>query len=336
MAGRRACYRAMMYPEKQNFLRVLRRDNPSHVPSRSASRGACYAGAWPTESRPADGVLEWRDEWGTGWSDLDGEVFPTHPSVLSCEQADEVPVPNPCSPGRMRLIEEVVDGLDREQFMLAVGHPYMLYERAINVLGAEEIGIALAAEGERAHRLLDRIVEFHLGIARQYIRYGPGQINLSDDYGHQDRLAMSPECWREFFKPRVRRIIDFYRASLGPEVLVCLHSCGHVMPILEDLMEIGVDILHPVQSRANDLVELRRRTSGRLTLCGAIDGQQVLPFGTPADVRREVFQKLDLLWENGGYLPAAEKELGVSKENMEAMTQAIREWSDANVGKQPA
>lgn len=142
---------------------------------------------------------------------------------------------------------------------------------------------------------------------------------------------MSPECWREFFKPCLKRIIDFYRSSLGGNVRFLLHSCGHVMPILEDLIEIGVDILHPVQSRANDLPEMRRRTAGRLTLCGAIDGQQVLPFGTVADVRREVFSKLDMLWEDGGYLPCPEKELGVSRENLDAMTQAIREWSDANV-----
>lgn len=322
-----------MYSNRQNFTRVLSRNSPSHVPSEPSSRGASYVGAWPTESRPAADVKHWRDEWGTGWTDLDGEVFPTHPSVASCDQADQVPIPDPNSPGRMRFIEQLVEGLNRDQFDLAVGHPYFLYERAINVLGAQEIGIALAAEGETAHHLLDRILGFHLEIARQYIRYRPGQINLSDDYGHQDRLGMSPACWREFFKPRLKRIIDLYRSSLGPTTVVCLHSCGHVMPILEDLMEIGIDILHPVQSRANNLPELRRRTTGRLTLCGAIDGQHILPFGTPADVRREVFQKLDLLWENGGYLPAAEKELGVPAENLKAMTQAIREWSDANVGK---
>jgi hypothetical protein len=175
------------------------------------------------------------------------------------------------------------------------------------------------------------IIDFELGIAEQYVRYGPDGVSLSDDYGHQDRLAMSPACWREFFKPRIKRVVDFYRDRLGPQIHVSLHSCGHVMPILEDLMEIGISILHPVQSTANDLAEVRRRTSGRLTLAGCICGQRVLPFGTPQDVRQEVLDKLDLLWENGGYLPMPEKTLGVSRENLDAMESAIREWSRTNV-----
>jgi uroporphyrinogen-III decarboxylase len=96
-------------------------------------------------------------------------------------------------------------------------------------------------------------------------------------------------------------------------------------------VELGIDVLHPVQTTANDLPEARRVTSGRLTLAGAIDGQRVLPFGTPEDVRREVFNKLDLLWEGGGYLPMAEKQLGVPEANLEAMADAIRDWSRRNV-----
>ncbi len=187
----------------------------------------------------------------------------------------------------------------------------------------------------KANRLLDMIIEFELGIAGEYVKLKPEHVSLSDDYGHQDRLAMSPAHWRAYIKPRIKRVIDFYRAALGSGIVVSQHSCGHVMPILEDFTELGIDILHPVQSRANDLKELRRTTSGTITLAGGIDGQQVLPHGTPGDVRREVFAKLDLLWEDGGYLPMAEKTLGVPKENIEAMNQAIRDWSARNVGIVP-
>jgi uroporphyrinogen decarboxylase len=76
---------------------------------------------------------------------------------------------------------------------------------------------------------------------------------------------------------------------------------------------------------------MRRITSGRLTLAGGIDGQIVLPFGTPEEVRAEVFTKLDLLWEDGGYLPLPEKMLGVSEENERAMVEAIHEWSRLHI-----
>lgn len=76
---------------------------------------------------------------------------------------------------------------------------------------------------------------------------------------------------------------------------------------------------------------MRRRTSKRLVLAGGICGQNVLPNGTPDDVRREVFAKLDLLWEDGGYVPFAEKNVGVPKQNMDAMHQAIADWERQNL-----
>ncbi|MGD2174861.1 MAG: uroporphyrinogen decarboxylase family protein [Candidatus Brocadiaceae bacterium] len=320
-----------MYAEKENFLRVLRRDDPSHVCHPPPSKGASYVGAWPAHSRPSPEATSWRDEWGVLWEVRDGEVFPVGPAVPSCEQVDELEPPDPRAPGRMEPLEQVARTLDRSRYFLSSVHPYFLYEKAINILGPAEFGVCMLAEPDAAHRLLDAILEFELGIAEQYLDRGVEGVTFSDDYGHQDRLAMSPECWRTFIKPRLARAIAFYRDRLGPDAPIGLHSCGHVMPILEDLMEIGLDILHPVQSTANDLAEVRVITTGHMTLAGGIDGQRILPLGTPDDVREEVYRKMDLLWENGGYLPMAEKKHGVPPENVEATERAIRDWSRLNV-----
>jgi uroporphyrinogen decarboxylase len=320
-----------MYSEKENFSRVLRREEPSHVCYPAPSKGGDYAGAWPAQSRPGPDACRWRDEWGVLWVDRDGEIFPVGPAVESSAQVDRVEPPDPDRPDRLDALRALARDLDRERYFLSVNHPYFLYEKAINILGPDEFACAMLVAPENAHRLLDMIVEFELGIARRYVALRPDHVNLSDDYGHQDRLAMSPECWREFIKPRVRRVIDFYREQLGPDVTFSQHSCGHVMPLLEDMIELGIQVLHPMQTTANDLEEARRITSGRLTIAGAIDGQRVLPFGTSEDVRREVFNKLDLLWEGGGYLPMAEKNLGVPEENRRALDEAVREWSRMNV-----
>ena len=320
-----------MYDEKENYQRVVHWDAPDHVCVRTPARGSVYAGAWPAETRPAPDVMKWRDGWGVEWTDLAGEVFPTGPALPSYEDVDRLQVPDPHAPGILERAAQMEAELDRGQFFFSLGHPYFLYEKAINILGPEEFAVSMLAAPDAAHALLDAILDHELGIAEQYVRLRPDHVSLSDDYGHQDRLAMSPALWRTFFKPRMKRIIDFYRDALGPDVLIFHHSCGHVMPILEDYVEIGVDVLHPVQTRANDLAEMRLVTSRRLTLCGGICGQRVLPLGSPDEVRAEVMAKMDLLWEDGGYLPDAEKTLGVPPENLEAMYEAVREWSREHV-----
>jgi uroporphyrinogen-III decarboxylase len=235
------------------------------------------------------------------------------------------------SPPRARATE-----IDRRKYFLSVSHPYFLYENGFNILGAEEFLASLLLEPDAAHAFLDILLDFELGVAERYVELSPDQVCTMDDYGMQDRLIVSPAVWRTFFKPRLARLYDFYRAELGPEVVISHHSCGHVMPILADLIEIGVNVFNPIQSTANDLAELRRVTSRRLTLAGGIDGQRVLPLGTPDDVRVEVGSKLEMLWEGGGYLPMPEKTLGVSDANLRAVEEAVVAWSARHVEVAPA
>ena len=321
------------FTEKENFTRVVTWNHPSHVSYPPPSRAVAYQGAWPSDARPSPQTMQWRDEWGVTWTEVDGEAFPTGPAIASLADLDRLRPPDPHAPERMTRALEAAVKVDRSRYFLGVGHPYFLYEKAINVLGAGEALLGLVAEPDRMHRLLDIFMDFEMGIAeRQVELLRPDHINIGDDYGMQDRLTMSPAQWREFFKPRIKRLIDFYRERLGDDIVVSHHSCGHIMPIAVELAEVGVRVLHPVQTTANDLAELRRITSHKLTLAGGIDGQRILPLGTPEDVRAEVFRKMDLLWEDGGYLPMAEKDLGVSEANKKAMNDAIREWGEKNVG----
>ncbi len=322
---------AARYPEKENFERVVRFDKPTHVCYPPPSRGVNYHGAWPTHSRPSPQTVQWRDMWGVSWTDRDGEVFPTGPAVRSFEEIDGYRAPDAYAPERFRETRERAAEIDRSRYFLSVNHPYFMYEKGFNIMGPEQFLMLLLADPDRAHHLLDTMVEFECAIAEQYAELRPDHVNLSDDYGMQHGLAVSLETWREFFKPRIARVVQLYRSALGPDAVISLHSCGHVMPILEDLMEIGIDVLNPIQSTANDLPAMRALTAGRLTLAGGIDGQRVLPSGTPEEVREEVFRKCDLLWLGGGYLPMPEKMLGVPNGNKLAMEQAIVDWSREHV-----
>lgn len=316
---------------KQNFLDVIHWNNPKRVYQAGAVAMTSYFGASPTDSRPAPDTRAWQDFWGATWTDCDGEVFPTGPAIASVDDFEELTVPDfPAMAGFDRLQARVAK-IDRYERLLCVMHPYFLYEKSLNLLGAEELMTALALKPEQMHAYLDRVLEAERRVARAYAAHRPEVVTIMDDYGMQDRLSIAPAMWREFFKPRLRAMIDLYKSEVGNDVIFELHSCGHVMPILEDLIEVGIDILNPIQSTANDLAEMRRRTSRRLVLAGGICGQHVLPFGSPDDVRDEVFRKLDLLWEDGGYVPFAEKTFGVPEENLDAMRQAIADWETAHL-----
>ena len=108
-------------------------------------------------------------------------------------------------------------------------------------------------EEELVSDLLDRITDFHVELAKRYIQLGVNCGRTVDDYGSQIGMIMSPPMWRKYIKPRLARIIAVYRNAGLP---VIHHSCGNITPIIEDLIEIGVNVLNPVQPNVMDIQEL--------------------------------------------------------------------------------
>lgn len=147
-------------------------------------------------------------------------------------------------------------------------------------------------------------------------------IGFSDDYGGQETMLLSPTMWRRFLKPHLARMYE--RIHRGGKK-VYLHTCGHVTPIIPDLIEIGVDMLQPIQPETMNIFELKRRFGRDLCLVGGISTQRTLPYGTPDDVRREVRGCLENMARGGGYIIAPAKPIlpGVPLENAVALIDAI-------------
>jgi uroporphyrinogen decarboxylase len=142
---------------------------------------------------------------------------------------------------------------------------------------------------------------------------------------------ISPRTFRTHIKPRLRQLIERIRA-LAPQAKVLLHSDGAIVPILPDLIEIGVDILNPIQVSAagmGDTAFLKREFGRDLVFWGAIDTQHVLPFGTPAEVEIEMRQRIDDLAPGGGYVMASVHNIqaDVPAANVVAMWKAWRRHS---------
>jgi uroporphyrinogen decarboxylase len=147
-------------------------------------------------------------------------------------------------------------------------------------------------------------------------------IGFSDDYGAQNAMLVSPAHWRRYFKPHLRRMYDRIH-SAGK--FVYLHSCGHIEPIVGELIELGVDMLQPIQPESMDIFALKRQYGSRLCFAGGISTQWTLPFGTPEQVRDATRRCLETMGEGGGYVAAPAKPIlpGVPLANAVALLDTL-------------
>jgi uroporphyrinogen decarboxylase len=162
----------------------------------------------------------------------------------------------------------------------------------------------LALEPGRACGLMDRVQERLVERLTRVLDAGGEAIHMveyNDDVGGQGGLVMSPAMWREYLKPRIARVFDLIR-SRGK--VVRYHSCGSIRAIIPDLIDIGLQVLNPIQplATAMDPLELKREFGHALTLHGGIDVQQLLPCGSVREVREHVARLRDVLAEDGGWI----------------------------------
>jgi uroporphyrinogen-III decarboxylase len=155
---------------------------------------------------------------------------------------------------------------------------------------------------------------------------GVDMIWIGDDVGTQDRMLMSPAHWRRFLKPRMAHFIERIK-NINPRLKVAYHTDGCVYPIIPELIEIGVDVLNPIQPASMDPAQLKREYGDRLCFWGTIDEQWTLPFGGPDDVRSEVLRRLRTIGKGGGLIlgPTHHVQLDTPVENFWAMVHTITE-----------
>jgi len=201
----------------------------------------------------------------------------------------------------------------------------LFFERTWFMRGMENILMDLHLHPGFVDELLEGLESVCLDVIDRLLKdYGNGidAIGLSEDYGTQKGLLISPEHWRRFIKPHLARICERIR---GGGKLVYLHTCGHVVPIIPDLIEVGVNILQPIQPEAMNVFELKRNFGRDVCLMGGISTQHTLHSGSVQDVRKAVRDCLTHLADGGGYVMAPAKPIlpGVPLENAVALIDAF-------------
>lgn len=259
---------------------------------------------------------------------------PLYMEVIECPLANvsteseiaKFPFPDPVAKGRFDKAKRDIENFGKDYFIIGETELSM-FEMSWHMTGMEKF-LADAAMGEPyIDALLDRVLEFTIGVGKSLVKLGVDGVWTGDDFGTQKGLMISPAMWRRMFKPRYARLFKELK-SVNPNVLIMYHSDGAVSTLLPELIEIGLEVFNPVQPNVpgHDPKVLKSKFGNTLSFWGAIDQQDLLPRGTPADIERDVAEKIEILGAGGGYMcaPAHIVQADTSVENVEAFIAAVK------------
>mgnify|MGYP001132264039 FL=1 len=274
---------------------------------------------------------QYTDEWGVGWKRVKyntpfGEGHYTEMTEYPLSEDNAIETYDPPDPLRPELYKEAQWVLNhfKEEYWIVGVTVTTIFETAWALRGYERMLTDFSLNPELAQEILEIPYQYHLTAAKQLTRMGVDMIWMGDDMGAQDAMIISPRMWRRFFKPRMANFIAEIK-TINPDLKVAYHSDGNIIPIIPDLIEIGLDVLNPIQPASMDPKQLKEDFGEKLCFWGSIDEQHTLPFGSPEDVKQEVEDRISFLGKDGGLIlgPTHHVQLDTPMENFSAMVNTI-------------
>ena len=302
---------------KDNLWRALTHEEPEYVPYRRLD--GTIAGLHRMQYRGSRPVVGGEtDRWGVTWSagtpsgsawEPEIQGYPLRHPLVSLDGLSAHRLPDGNDP---QLTAGLLDGVPRDEKLVAGEIYFPLFDRASLLMGMQALFEAMIDRPDDVRELFRRIADYQIGVIRQYLQMGVDIVRFAEDYGAQHSLLISPRLWRSLIKPELARM---FAAAKEEGALVWLHCCGHVMEIIPDLIEIGLNVLDPVQVRANDQAAVKRMYGDRLCIMGGIDTQYLLARATSEEVTEEVRARIALLAPGGGFILAPDTLIPVPAAN---------------------
>jgi len=297
------------HPDTARRLADLLEIDPGDV---AEAMGDDVRQAWVANNYAMEGIVHenegetHQDDWGVEWIKRGPFNQILHSPLQSAppEQVRAYRFPHDRIDALLQNMEPVIARADR--FFIGCDVSPCLFEMVCRLRGMEDASLDLAAAPDLAHLLLERARDFSVAVSEAACQRFPlDWLWTGDDVGGQQAMIMSPQHWRELVRPYLEPI---FAVGKKRGLWVAYHSCGAVRPIIPDLIEMGLDVLNPVQCNCPgmDPLDLKREFGEHLSFMGGVDTQDLLPNGAVDDVRRETEKLLEVMTSSGGgYILAA-------------------------------
>lgn len=348
---------------RENVLRALRRDNPESVPfefslcpahvekfkemtgssdyktyfgfpirsieinpTKKRTDFSKYYGELPENTNP----LSWAPEWGI--MGINGSLAHfqemLHPMAKFefVKEIEEFPFPDFVENYRWEGVADNVKEFVNNDCIAVAEMQMTIFETSWYLRGMDNFLVDMMVDVEFAEALLDKITNIRVVMAERYAKAGVDILQLGDDVATQLDMMMNPELWRLLIKPRLAKVIRKAKEH-KPDILVFYHGDGNMQKIIPDMIEIGVDILNPIQPECMDPVEIKKLYGDKLSFWGTLGTQTTLPFGTCEEVKSTCRMLIENVGKGGGLLlaPTHLIEPDVPFENIHAFVNAVKE-----------
>ena len=280
----------------------------------------------------------YRNMFGTLFRDS-GDYFAVSDAPLKdkpMEALDDYPWPDPHDPAMFTGLREEARRLsDETDYIIgADGIKGGIFQTSLELRGYDQLYMDFPLDPDYSHAILRKVTDLYKEMYTHYMKEVGEYVQLvyiTDDFGSQNSMLMSPQMWEEFLKPYEEELIKHIK-TLAPHVKIMFHTDGSVLPIIDSMIEMGVDILNPVQTSVdelNDTAALNASYGSRLGFHGAVDVQNVMVNASPEEIRQEANRRICDLGKEGGYIISTCHNIGydIPPENLKAFYEAVKEFS---------
>lgn len=260
-------------------------------------------------------------KWGCTWHNVNNETgeyteIIKHPLAGDESLLDDYEIPDPNEESQYDECRKLIELYGDTKWIIG-SCQCSIFEAAWYLRGMETFLMDMILDEEYTEKLIKKVSQFSFVAAKKYIELGVDMVWFGDDIASQTGMMMSLDMWRNYFKPVYKELFAYCK-SLNPNIKIAYHSCGNLEAAIPDLIEIGLDVLNPIQPLAMNPAMIKEKYGKKLALFGGLDVQITLPTKSTEEVKKETAWLKEVCGKGGGYIlnPAHHIQSDTSVENV--------------------